>query len=227
MTLGSLGISTSGEIDVTNSSSTALLAGAVFTGETKDVTNFALILVTVFSDVASATNGLVGQVSTDGVTWRNAETYTTVAGVEKTYTFQPSKHFFRIQFTNGGTDQTIFDLQTVLKRTGSSLDGQTVNASPVGLSVDHKNTVMDVSTTAVAMPMTPLTGRNSLAIRNLSLTETLYIGKSDVTADTVNGNTSGWQVGPNETYNVDITSEIIIYGRTSSGSIKVQTRELA
>jgi hypothetical protein len=117
-----------------------------------------------------------------------------------------------------------FKSRYAIRVTGQNFSG---NFTLSGLSLDQENTVMDIGTTAVPLPASPLVSRNSLAIRNLSLTETLYIGKADVTADTVNGSTSGWQVGPNETYNVDIRDTILVYGVVASGTIKVQIRELA
>lgn len=96
-----------------------------------------------------------------------------------------------------------------------------------GLSTDQKNTTLLVSTIAIPLPAVALTGRNSIAIRNLDSSEILYIGKSDVQASDNIGTTSGWQIGPNETYNVDITDSIVLYGIVSSGSIKIQVRELA
>ena len=106
-------------------------------------------------------------------------------------------------------------------------DAITGALQPKGLSTELKNTVLNISTTAAPIPSTALTDRNFIAIRNLSSTETLYIGNSDVVADESVGSTAGWQVGPNETYNVDITNDIILYGRTASGTIKIQVQELA
>jgi len=117
-----------------------------------------------------------------------------------------------------------FKTRYALRVTGENFSG---SFTPSGLSIDQKNTVMDVTNVATAMPLVALTDRNSISIRNLDLVKTLYIGKANVTADTINGNTSGWQVGPNETYNVDLTDAIIIYGVVEAGSIKVQVRELA
>ena len=116
------------------------------------------------------------------------------------------------------------DGNTAVRIAGCNLSG---TFTPRGLSVDHKNTMMEVSTIATPLPSVPLVERNSLSIRNLSATEILYIGKSDVVADENIGTTAGWQIGPNETYNVDITDSIIIYGRVASGTIKVQVKELA
>lgn len=97
-----------------------------------------------------------------------------------------------------------------------------------GLSVAGKNTTLEVSTTAIPLPAIPLVDRNALSVRNLDSSNTLYIGFSTaVTADSVVGVTSGWQVGPNETYNVDIQDDIVIYGIVISGTIKIQVQEFA
>ena len=97
-----------------------------------------------------------------------------------------------------------------------------------GLSVEGKNTTLEVSTTAIPLPATALTGRNALSVRNLDATTTLYVGFStSLTADSVVGVTSGWQVGPNETYNVDIQDDIVLFGIVTSGTIKIQVQEFA
>jgi hypothetical protein len=88
---------------------------------------------------------------------------------------------------------------------------------------------MDVSNSAVLLPTTALLNRNSLSIRNLSNTNTLYVGfTSGVTADSVNGTTSGWDVGPQESFNLDITDDIVIYGICETGKpVKIKVMELA
>jgi len=97
-----------------------------------------------------------------------------------------------------------------------------------GLSTAGRNTTLSVGTTAIPLPATPLTDRNALSIRNLDLVSNLFIGFADtVTATTTVGTLSGWIVGPNETYNVDIQDDIIIFGIIASGTIKVQVQELA
>lgn len=102
-----------------------------------------------------------------------------------------------------------------------------VEAIPSGLKTAFRNTTQSVSTSAVALPLVSLTGRNSIVIYNLSNTEILYIGNSNVTADVVDGTTSGWQVAPNSYFSTDITPNITLYGIYANGSHKVQTLELA
>lgn len=106
--------STSG-LDTTNSSAVALGAGAVFTGTAVDVSRYAAVNVSVFSNQASATNGLSLQQSSDGTNWDILDTYSVPASTGKTFSVQVAARFFRVVYTNGGTIQTTFRLQTLLK----------------------------------------------------------------------------------------------------------------
>lgn len=108
-----------GTVDNGNSSTDTLGAGISFTGEGVNTLRYGVIFVTVFSDKASAVDGFMTQISSDGVTWRDGDSYTIAANTEKTYAFQPNKKWFRIKYTNGGSIQTVFDLQTVMKGTNS------------------------------------------------------------------------------------------------------------
>lgn len=98
---------------------------------------------------------------------------------------------------------------------------------PSGLDVAIKTTTMTVGSTAVALPATALEGRNSIILHNKSITETLYIGNDDVTADTVNGTTSGYELAPGAFFNIDITDNIVIYGITEGATITVKVTEVA
>jgi hypothetical protein len=96
-----------------------------------------------------------------------------------------------------------------------------------GFSTTWKNTTLNVSTTALPLPSTALTGRNAIAIRNLDPSVTLYIGNFDVVANDAIGTTAGWQIGPNETYNLGITDSVVLYGVVASGTIRISVKELA
>jgi len=94
---------------------TLLGAGGVFTGLAEDVDQYSLIVVTVHSDVASATDGLEMQFSMDGNNWDRVKDITTVANASQTafggaFTVIPIVQFFRVVYTNGGTIQTEFRL---------------------------------------------------------------------------------------------------------------------
>lgn len=101
-----------------NSTETPLLADGVFTGEAVLTNGYGIVYVSVYSDVASATDGLVVEQSTDGTNWDFNDTYTVPADTGKTFSIQPAGRYIRVTYTNGGTDQTAFRLQTVMKSTG-------------------------------------------------------------------------------------------------------------
>ena len=97
-----------------------------------------------------------------------------------------------------------------------------------GLKTALATTIQNVTSTASTLPGTALTGRNSLSVVNLDDTETLYIGNSDVEANRTVGGKGGWEVGPLESFNLDITDNISIYGITESGkTVLVKILELA
>ena len=97
--------------------SDALLADAIFMGEWEDIANFGVIVISVTSDVASAVDGLMVQQSSDATVAGilSDDVYTVAAGAKKTFGFQTAAKFYRIVYTNGGSDQTVFNMQTVLK----------------------------------------------------------------------------------------------------------------
>jgi hypothetical protein len=106
-----------------------------------------------------------------------------------------------------------------------SLGGKVTSS---GLSIDYTITTMTVTDVAAALPATNLTLRNAVAITNLDVAETLYIGKATVTANRAAGTTAGWEVGPGETFQVDITDSLSLYGRAEAGkSILIKILEVA
>lgn len=87
---------------------------------------------------------------------------------------------------------------------------------------------MSVGDTELALPVIPLTDRNSIIIHNKSGTEKVYIGKTGVTADTIVGTTSGWEIPANSYYALDVKDTIAIYGICESGKTAiVKVMELA
>jgi hypothetical protein len=66
--------------------------------------------------VASATDGVKVEFSTNGVNWdhSHATTYSGTTGVG--YIFNAEFRFARVVYTNGGTAQAFFRLQTIFKR---------------------------------------------------------------------------------------------------------------
>lgn len=103
-------------VDSNNSSTTPLSSGGVFTGTTIDILDYSIVNITVFSDVASATDGLSIQQSCDGTNWDIADPYTIQANTGKTFSVQTVCQYFRVVYTNGDTDQTAFRLGVLLKK---------------------------------------------------------------------------------------------------------------
>lgn len=114
-------------VSTVNSTSTVLGIGGVFTGTAEDITSYGNVTVSVFSDVASATDGLSLQQSTNGTNWDNTDNYTIPLATGKTFKTDIAAKFFRIVYTNGGTAQTAFRLQVIYNASaqmGSSIRPQ-------------------------------------------------------------------------------------------------------
>jgi len=106
-----------GTIVASNSSTTPLAGGGVFTGAAMEVTNYAVINVNVYSDVASATDGVSVQFSIDGTNWDHSHSTTYTTGSGRGYVFNAEYRYARVVYTNGATPQSAFRLQTILKTT--------------------------------------------------------------------------------------------------------------
>ena len=81
--------------------------------------------------------------------------------------------------------------------------------------------VTSVLNTATAIPATSATGRISLIVTNEG-SNTVYIGDSTVTAGPA-GN--GTPLEPSEKLSFDIKQEVVLYGRTVSGTSNVKSLE--
>lgn len=100
-------------VSAVNSTTSTLGGGAVFTGTSEEVKDFGSIVVNVFADQASATDGLSIQQSSNGTNWDITDTYTVAASTGKTFQVQPAARFFRVVYTNGATPSTVMRLQTI------------------------------------------------------------------------------------------------------------------
>ncbi len=100
-------------------SSTGLLAGGAefLANEFQQVLNTADIAITVFSDVASAVDGLKIEWSTDGVNVDLIDKHSISANQGEHFTFGALSEFFRVRYVNGVDLQTEFRLQTIVSPT--------------------------------------------------------------------------------------------------------------
>lgn len=107
-----------GIIDANNTSSTPLGANATFTGGWTEIRDYNSINLGVFSDVASATDGLKIQYSADGVSVHHTHLWTFPGGANGIgYQLAAEFRYFRIQYVNGPVAQTSFQLISNLKPT--------------------------------------------------------------------------------------------------------------
>ncbi|MCK5644581.1 MAG: hypothetical protein KAJ19_27535 [Gammaproteobacteria bacterium] len=112
-----LGVSLIGHICVENSTVSELLADQYFEGLWQDTLEYGIVVIGIKVDVASAIDGLEVQWSSDGVTKIQDDVFSLAAGAGKVFTFGPANRYVRVKYTNGGDDQGLFDLQTILRRT--------------------------------------------------------------------------------------------------------------
>ncbi len=115
-------------------STTALLGiGAVFTGAFEDVLEFADVVISIFSNQSSATDGLRLELSSDGVNADEFDAYTFIGGTGngKQYSVGLTARYFRVRYTNGGVAQTVFRLQVVYKRTRGKPSSHRIDDIPI------------------------------------------------------------------------------------------------
>lgn len=105
----------SGFVSSDNSSASTLGIGATFTGTGEDVSKYSTVSVTIESDVDSAGGGVSMEFSSDNTNWDIISTVLTYnqSCLKFSQNFVVEARYFRIVYTNGGSAQTFFRLQTL------------------------------------------------------------------------------------------------------------------
>ena len=100
----------------TNNSTTATLgSSATYTGTGEDVSQYSSITIQLDSSHDSATDGMTFEFSVDNVNWDNVHLFTyTAAGGARHFQYAVTAQYFRVVYTNGGTEQTHNRIQTIL-----------------------------------------------------------------------------------------------------------------
>ena len=175
-------------VSTVNSTATALAANGVFTGTAEDVSEYSTIIVTVFADQASATDGLSVQQSTNGTNWDVTDVYSIPINNGKTFSFGVQAKFMRVVYTNGATASTVLRLQTIHSKAmkiGSSVrpqDGRTNDNDfeevlsygmvyDSGLNTWHR--MRGNSTTGVLTSLSSIVSLTTLSAANTAVTLTL------------------------------------------------------
>lgn len=129
-----------GLVDTNNSTTSPLGIGGVYTGTAIDVSKYQTIIINSFSDVASANNGVAIQFANTSGTpsseFKTFVTYTASAGNALIKKIPVVGKYFRLTYTNGGTAQTTFRLQTLLQTDTSNIQlSQTTTTSVLNSSI--------------------------------------------------------------------------------------------
>lgn len=122
-------------LDSGNSTTTVLEADEVYSGEWKNVLGYASVSVEISSDQASATNGFAVQTSDDGSTVRHSHIHTLVANVNHHFVYTLTGNYYRVKYTNGGTLQTSFFLNSILSK--ADLSHQHTHGVEFVVDADH------------------------------------------------------------------------------------------
>jgi len=99
-------------VSIGNSTTAPLTASGVFTGVAESTLSCAVISINVYSDQASAFDGLKIEYSQDGANWDHNDTFTIPANTGKFFTLPPEGSFFRVVYINNSISQSVFRLQT-------------------------------------------------------------------------------------------------------------------
>jgi hypothetical protein len=115
-----------------NTTTNLLGTNGVFTGGWQDVLDYGVVSISVNSDKASATDGLVIQWSPNSNTVSDVDVFTVQANNPKTFTFGPADRYVRVVYTNGAQAQTRFFLNTILRRVYVKPSSHRINDAIVG-----------------------------------------------------------------------------------------------
>ena len=118
-------------VSTQNSSTTPLGANATFTGAFINALEFVDVVISIFTDQGSATNGLKFDTSSDGVNIDDVDDYTILANSGKQYSVGLNSQYFRVRYTNGGIAQGVFRVKTIFKRARGKPSSHRIDDTPV------------------------------------------------------------------------------------------------
>src|SRR3989338_2209754 len=135
-----------------NTNLTDLLeSGQVFTGGGEDVSTHSAIAIFIYSDVASATDGLQIQFSPNGPNWSTIETHTIQAGVVFSRIIPVKTKYFRLIYTNGSANQSEFLLRSLYESSTATAISTGTSASDLGKAVDSVAGATDTGVAILAV----------------------------------------------------------------------------
>lgn len=225
---GVLTVDTQAVADTGNSTTTPLGSGGNFTGSAFDLNGYSSWSISIYSDKASSSNGMVIQWSEDGTNWdfSDAQTYAAAAG--NMITFGRKARYVRLNFTNTNSAQATFrvyawgqpiSVRQTRKFVGNALvdqdTGQVVVAATQGHSSAGGGAWVDVKVTPAGAVVTDGSGVTQPV--SGTVTANLAAGSNNI------GDVDVLSIaaGDNNIGNVDIAS--IAAGDNNIGNVDVVT----
>jgi hypothetical protein len=106
------------DLSTKNSTVAQLGISAVYTGTGEDMLGYAQVGITIHSDVSSTDGGMQFQWSMDDTNWDDSYDFHLDHNNSTTRRFQfpVCARYFRVKYTNGGTETAQFRIQTILHR---------------------------------------------------------------------------------------------------------------
>ena len=162
------------QVDSNNTTTTPLAGGATYTGTGTDVLGYQAITITLAASHDSAASGMKFQFSTDNSNWDDVYSFTmdVSSSAVRRFQFPVTAQYFRVVYTNGGTLQTHFRVQTIL-HSGNQLTS--IHRLDDNMSLDRSAQVMKVatfakdSTNSLYKPVA-ITANSQLAVANQAAT---------------------------------------------------------
>jgi hypothetical protein len=179
-----------GRVIASNSTTTPLGAGGSFSGSNYfDVSQHGVVYITVYANVASATDGLLIVHSTDGTNIDHFDQFTVPAatGIPANgyqYSVIPASRYMRVFYTNGGVAQTTFRLQTLIKEDGLSTSSRLQNDisdDVCGITVKSTLAAIDANDAFINLSVTPsgslnvTDAENGLSVSRGIVNNTTYV----------------------------------------------------
>ena len=185
--LDSIDANTKNVISTNNTTTSTLTSGSTFTGTGDDVSNYAVVTIQLDSSHDSATDGMTFQFSVDNSNWDDVYTFTyTAASGARRFQYPVTGQYFRVVYTNGGTGQTHFRVQTILhaNNTLSSIHRLSQDVSPDRSAQVMKSAIIArVAGSGDFTPIQATTGGN-LKISVQEISDGLDVGAGNAGAET-------------------------------------------
>lgn len=179
-------------ISTVNSSSSLLGANAVFTGQWVSTLNYGSIVVSIFANQVSATDGLSVQQSSDGINADITDVYTVSASTALKVVIPRQAAFARVVYTNGAVAQGTMRLQTILspqmpgasaQRPGDAISIQNDFLEVMNVPLAYNGTTLDLQRSIQGAGNTGL-GTQAVAVTELDGTRLTKVTVNITTATT-------------------------------------------